>query len=324
MHESFDGVTVVKSFGAERRETERLAEIAARLRNARFEQVRLRSTFEALLDGVPTLVNIVLLVAGAYRVRSGAMTIGELTSFIYLFTLLVFPLRLIGFALSELPYSTAGWNRIRELLDEPLLDDPALTLRRHQDNSILLQSVVYNHDDSRDVLQGVDATIAGGRTVAIVGATGGGKTTLLHLIAGLIAVDAGTITVPEQGCALVLQEPFLLAGSVRDNVALGRAIGDDAIRVALATAEAGFVDDLAEGLDTIVGERGVGLSGGQRQRIALAASAGRQSCGAAARRHHLGVGSLDRGKGAGQPAAHAAARHGGGCRLASVDHRPGR
>ena len=133
-------------------------------------------------------------------------------------------MRLIGFALSELPYSIAGWNRIRELLDEPLGDDPALTLRRHADNSIELSGVTYNHDDSRDVLLGVDAVIPGGRTVAVVGPTGSGKTTLLHLIAGLIAVDAGSITVPEQGCLLVFQEPFLLAGSVRDNVAMGRPV----------------------------------------------------------------------------------------------------
>ncbi|MEP7047437.1 MAG: ABC transporter ATP-binding protein, partial [Ilumatobacteraceae bacterium] len=201
VHESFDGVTVVKSFGAEDRETDRLSVIAARLRNARFGAIRLRSTFEALLDGVPNVVNIFLLVAGAYRVRSGDMTVGELTSFIYLFTLLVFPLRLIGFALSELPYSIAGWNRIRELLDQPLVPDPALTLRRHAGNSIELVGVSYDHDGTREVLHGVDATIAAGRTVAVVGATGSGKTTLLHLIAGLIAVDAGSITVPQQGCA---------------------------------------------------------------------------------------------------------------------------
>lgn len=270
VHESFDGVTVVKSFGAESRETDRLAVIASRLRNARFGAIRLRSTFEALLDGVPTVINIFLLVAGAYRVRSGDMTIGELTSFIYLFTLLVFPLRLIGFALSELPYSIAGWNRIRELLDEPLLDDPGLTLRRHVDNSIELAGVTYNHDGTRDVLRGVDASIPGGRTVAVVGPTGAGKTTLLHLIAGLIAVDHGSITVPQQGCVLVFQEPFLLAGSIRDNVAMGRAHTDDEIHTALLAAEAGFVDQFSDGLDTIVGERGVGLSGGQRQRIALA------------------------------------------------------
>ena len=270
VHESFDGVTVVKSFGAESRETERLAVIASRLRNARFGAIRLRSTFEALLDGVPNIVNIFLLVAGAYRVRSGAMTIGELTSFIYLFTLLVFPLRLIGFALSELPYSMAGWNRIRELLDEPVVSDPAVTLKRHADNGVELQGVTYNHDGSRDVLCGVDASIPAGRTVAVVGPTGAGKTTLLHLIAGLIAVDSGSITVPEAGCVLVFQEPFLLAGSVRDNVALGRTVSDSEIRTALVAAEAGFVEQFSEGLDTIVGERGIGLSGGQRQRIALA------------------------------------------------------
>jgi ABC-type multidrug transport system fused ATPase/permease subunit len=270
VHESFDGVTVVKSFGAESRETERLSVIASRLRNARFGAIRLRSTFEALLDGVPTVINIVLLVAGAFRVRSGDMTIGELTSFIYLFTLLVFPLRLIGFALSELPYSIAGWNRIRELLDQPIVSDPALTLHRHAGNSIELQGVTYNHDGTRDVLHAVDAVIPGGRTVAVVGPTGSGKTTFLQLIAGLIPVDSGSITVPEQGCVLVFQEPFLLAGSVRDNVAMGRSTTDEEIWTALAAAEAGFVHEFSEGLDTIVGERGIGLSGGQRQRVALA------------------------------------------------------
>ncbi|MGZ4761159.1 MAG: ATP-binding cassette domain-containing protein, partial [Ilumatobacteraceae bacterium] len=142
--------------------------------------------------------------------------------------------------------------------------------RRHADNGIELHGVTYNHDGSRDVLCGIDASIPSGRTVAIVGATGAGKTTLLHLIAGLITVDSGYITVPDAGCVLVFQEPFLLAGSVRDNVALGRTVSDSEVRTALLVAEAGFVEQFAEGLDTIVGERGIGLSGGQRQRIALA------------------------------------------------------
>jgi ABC-type multidrug transport system fused ATPase/permease subunit len=120
------------------------------------------------------------------------------------------------------------------------------------------------------VLGGIAASNPAGRTVAVVGATGSGKTTLLHLIAGLIAVDLGSITVPQQGCALVFQEPFLLAGSVRENVAMGRDISDEAIHTALLASEASFVYEFSEGLDTIVGERGVGLSGGQRQRIALA------------------------------------------------------
>lgn len=270
VHESFDGVAVVKSFGAEERETERLALIARRLRESRLGIVRLRSTFESLLDGIPTVVNAGLLVGGAYRVRSGDMTIGELTSFIYLFTLLVFPLRLIGFALSEVPHSLAGWNRIQKLLDEPMVPDPARLLQHNEEGLVQVTDLHFSHDGERQVLRGVNATIEAGRTVAVVGATGAGKTTLLHVIAGLIEADSGTISVPMAGTRLVFQEPFLLAGSIRDNITLGAAIEQSTIESALTVAEADFLRDLPNGLETETGERGVGLSGGQRQRLALA------------------------------------------------------
>ncbi len=270
VHESFDGVTVVKSFGAERRETERLSVIAARLRQERMGAVRIRATFEALLDGVPNVANVLLLVGGAYRVRAGAMTVGDVTSFIYLFTLLVFPLRLIGFALSELPHSLAGWNRIRELLDQPLERDPATTLHRGPTNEVRLDDVHYSHDGVRPVLDGVRAVMPAGRTVAVVGATGAGKSTLLGLLAGLTAPTSGTITVPEAGCLLVLQEPFLLAGTARENITMGLDVDPATIDRSLQIAEATFLTHLPNGLDTEVGERGVGLSGGQRQRLALA------------------------------------------------------
>lgn len=269
VHESFEGVVVVKSFGAEHRETERLAVIAGRLREARLGAVRLRSTFEALLDGVPNVVNIALLMAGAFRVRSGAMSVGELTSFIYLFTLLVFPLRLIGFTLSELPHSLAGWGRIRSLLDQPVEVDPITSLLRGTDNGVHVRDLHYSHDSEREVLTGVTAEIPAGRTVAVVGATGSGKTTLLHLIAGIIAPTQGSVTVPERGAEIVFQEAFLLAGTVLDNIDLGADVPPDAVELALQVAEAGFVHQLPQGLDTEIGERGVGLSGGQRQRLAL-------------------------------------------------------
>jgi ABC-type multidrug transport system fused ATPase/permease subunit len=270
VHESFEGVVVVKSFGAETRETERLSVIAHELRTARVHAVRLRSVFDSMLDGIPTAVNICLLVGGAFRIRAGQMTVGELSSFIYLFTLLVFPLRLIGFALSELPHSWSGWQRIRGLLDQPVLTDPALSLRRRADNAVVLSDLHFVHADGREVLSGVDAEIPAGRTVAVVGATGAGKTTLLHLIAGLIEPTSGSVEVPVGGAVIVLQEAFLLAGSVRENICLGRPFADDAIDAAVAAAEASFVYELAHGLDTEIGERGVGLSGGQRQRVALA------------------------------------------------------
>lgn len=270
VHESFDGVTVVKALGAESRETERLAAIASRLRDARIRTVRIRSLFEALLDGVPNVANTALLVVGAYRVRGGHVTVGELASFFYLFTLLVFPLRLIGYVLSDLPHSLAGWNRVRGVLDEAVEPDPARMLSRSADGAVRLTGVHYRYDGDRDVLDGVAAEIPAGRTVAVVGATGAGKTTLLHLITGLIEPASGTVAVPRGEVLLVFQEPFLMVGTVRENVTLGHPASSADVESALRTAKAEFCFDLPKGLDTVVGERGVGLSGGQRQRIALA------------------------------------------------------
>jgi ATP-binding cassette, subfamily B, bacterial len=272
VHESFDGVTVVKAFGAEEREADRLAVIASRLRDARIGAVRLRSVFESLLDAVPTMVNIGLVVGGAARVRSGEMTIGEVTSAIYLFTLLVFPLRLIGFTLSELPHSQSGYDRVRVILDQPIDPDPRDELvRGTMGGPTRLQGVIASYDGTVHVLDGVDLEIPTGATVAVVGATGAGKSTLLHVLAGLTPVVAGRIEVPDGPRSLVLQESFLLAADVRENVTLGVESDDDDVWSALAAAEADtFVRALPDGLDTVVGERGVGLSGGQRQRIALA------------------------------------------------------
>jgi ABC-type multidrug transport system fused ATPase/permease subunit len=198
------------------------------------------------------------------------MTVGDLLSFIYLFTLMVLPLRLIGYALSELPHSQAGWARLEQLLDEPLEADPAGRLAYGPTNDVEIHDVRTTYNGEREVLRGVTAHVPAGRTVAVVGATGAGKTTLLHVIAGLTPVESGTVTVPHGGTAIVFQEPFLLAGSVSENVTFGRQYSRDAVNAALAAAEAAFVHELPEGLDTVIGERGVGLSGGQRQRIALA------------------------------------------------------
>ena len=278
VHESFEGVMVVKAFGAERREADRLATIAAHLRESRVSAAVVRADYETLLDAAPTTANIVLVLVGAIRVRAGAMTIGEITSFVYLFTLLVLPLRLIGYALSELPHSLAGWGRVREILDEPTEPDPATAIGSAPPGvGVSLSGVDFAYEPDRLVLDGLDLDIDIGRTVALVGATGSGKSTLLGLIAGLRAADRGEITRQPGGCALVFQEAFLLGGTIRDNVTLGDPVDDDAVRRALSIASAlDFVDELPSGLDTTVGERGVSVSGGQRQRIALARALARQ------------------------------------------------
>jgi ATP-binding cassette subfamily B protein len=269
VHESFEGVTVVKAFGAENRETERLAIIASRVQNARIEAIRLRSLFEAALDFVPNLTNICLLVGGAYRVRSGDLSVGELASFIYMFTLLVFPLRLIGYALSEMPRSQAGFDRIQSLRKSPIVEDPR-SLFTHGSSSLVLDSVSFGYDDTNILFQNVSASFTPQSFTAIVGYTGSGKSTFVQSLAGISPIFSGSVTTADQSISFVFQEPFLFGTSVRDNVCLGESFSDEDVDWALRIAEADFVQALPQGVDTVIGERGVGLSGGQRQRIALA------------------------------------------------------
>ena len=273
VHESFEGVQLVKAYGAEQRETERLAGMAGGVRDARIRAVHLRGTFEALLEVVPSLANVGLVLFGAFRVEAGAITIGELSSFVFMFTLLVFPLRLIGYALSELPHSMAGWLRIRAVLDEPIEPDPHASLGVAPPGvGMQLEHVDYSFEgDGEPVLRDIDLSVPAGHVLAVVGPTGSGKTTLVELVAGLVAPTAGAVRVAAGPRSLVFQEAFLFAGTVRDNLRLGDRYSDDELWEALRLASADrFVHDLPHRLDTVVGERGVSLSGGQRQRVALA------------------------------------------------------
>lgn len=268
--ESFEGVSVVKAFGAEHRETERLSLITGRLRDARMRAVKVRATFEMALDAVPSMANLVILWVGAHRVSGGHLTVGELASAMYLFTLLVLPLRLIGYVFSELPHSSAGWNRLREVTEDPLRHDPRSDLGTTVgDIAVSVRDLVVSHA-GQIVLDGVSFDLPRGGHTAIVGATGVGKSTLVAAIAGLVPVDGGRVDVAAGGCAVVFQEPFVFSGSVRFNLCLGTEVSDSVIAEAVRVAEAGFLLTLENGLDTELGERGVSLSGGQRQRLALA------------------------------------------------------
>lgn len=275
VHESFEAVQLVKAYGAGRRETERLSTMAEKIRDARVHAVHLRGSFEALLETIPSITNIGLVVLGAARVRSGDVTVGELSGFIYMFTLLVFPLRIIGYALSELPHSYAGYHRVKAVIDEPL--DPATTILDATDGvGVELSAVGFTYPgETTPVVADATVRIPVGTVTAIVGATGAGKTTLLDLIAGLLPATTGTVALTPGARAIVFQEAFLFGGTIRENVTVGIADEgrdrDVVVRTALRQACAdGFVDQLPDGLDTLVGERGVTLSGGQRQRIALA------------------------------------------------------
>jgi ABC-type multidrug transport system fused ATPase/permease subunit len=279
VHESFEGVQLVKAYGAEERETERLSAMAGGIRDQRIHAVHLRGTFEALLEVIPSLTNILIVVLGAVRVDSGEVTIGELSGFIYMFTLLVFPLRLIGYALSELPHSSAGYRRVKRTIDEPLEPDPVGSIRPAMPPAaVVLDDVSYQFADaSEPAIEHAKVEIQAGSITAFVGSTGSGKTTLVELIAGLVSPTHGSVALAEGERAIVFQEAFLFGGTVRDNVRVGLELTDDEVWEALRMACAfDFVAELPDQLDTLVGERGVTLSGGQRQRVALARALARK------------------------------------------------
>lgn len=279
VHESFEGVQLVKAYGAEPRETARLSVLADRVRASRVDAIERRSWFDALTDVIPTIANIALVLIGAIRVDAGAVTIGEFTSVIFLFTLLVLPLRLIGYALSELPRSMAAWIRIQAVVTEVVLDDPAMSIRTAEPGiGIQVDALGFAHDDSDlAALHDVDLRLGVGSITALVGPTGSGKSTLADVVVGLVPATSGSVALAPGPRAIVFQEAFLLAGTVRDNVVFGGRGDDDEVWAALHLAAADdFVRALPNGLDTVVGERGVSLSGGQRQRVALARALVRQ------------------------------------------------
>lgn len=269
--ESFEGVTVVKAFGAEERETERLTLITGRLRDARLLAMRARATFEMTLDTVPSLANLVMLAVGATRVRDGAISVGDLAAAMYLFTLLVIPLRLIGYVFSELPHSSAGFERVRSIMSEPLVEPPSAGLgTAPSGTAVRAEGVVLGHVAEIEVIRGATFAIREGSTVAVVGATGSGKSTLLQAIAGLVPLRSGSMDVAPGGAVIVFQEAFLFSESVRFNLSMGHEPDPAVLAEALDVADADFLLGLENGLDTSLGERGVSLSGGQRQRLALA------------------------------------------------------
>jgi ATP-binding cassette subfamily B protein len=273
VHESFEGVQLVKSYGAEERETERLGGLADRVRASRVKAIRLRSWFEALLDVIPSWTNILLVLVGAWRVQAGAVTVGEFSSVVFLFSLLVFPLRLIGYALSELPRSMAAWARIREVLDEPIEPDPVARIEQAADDvGLQFDHVSFTHEgEGPPTIIDVSISLPVGSVTALVGPTGSGKSTIAQLASGLLAPSAGVVRTRPGARTIVFQEAFLTSGTVRENIVIGADYSDEAVWAALDMAAATeFVRRLPLGIDTAVGERGVSLSGGQRQRLALA------------------------------------------------------
>ncbi|WP_192810002.1 ABC transporter ATP-binding protein [Actinomadura rudentiformis] len=292
-HESFDGAFLVKTLGRDRAERDRFGAESARLRDANIKLAGREWLMNELFDLIPAATSLIILVVGAWRVNSDAITVGQLVSFVNLFAILAVPLSVIGNVLAHLPHVLAGYGRVQEVLGEtpppavvdpqPLPDGPL---------GLSVRGLGFAYADGPEVLSDVSFDVPVGATVAITGSTGSGKSTLLLALAGLLPPTGGTVLLNgvdlyrvaaadrAAACAAVFQEPFLFAGTLAQNVRLDfdpipseapadadRERLDEALRLARATA---IVERQPDGLATRVGERGVTLSGGERQRIALA------------------------------------------------------
>ena len=284
-HESFDGVLVVKTLGRSGEEERRLGEASDRLREARIGMGRIRGTFEPMIDALPNLGIIVLLVIGSWQVSIGRLDTGQVVQAAALFGLLAFPMRVFGFFLQELPRAvvvSARLDRVMESTREPVGRVETSPTLPATPLSVRFESVTCRHGDDPPVLDGLDLEVPAGQVVALVGATGSGKSTLCELIPRLVDPEGGVVrlgdvdlrdldpAIVRDAVALVFQESFLFADTVRENVTLGEPITEAELEAAAAVAHAAtFVSRLPQGWDTMVGERGVTLSGGQRQRLAL-------------------------------------------------------
>ncbi|HYF72735.1 MAG TPA: ABC transporter ATP-binding protein [Nocardioides sp.] len=284
-HESFDGAMVVKTLGREAEETARFAAEAHRLREVNIRAGRIRAAFDPTLAALPNVGVLVVLAVGVQRVLNGSTDAGDVVTIAYLLTIVSFPIRSIGWLLGEFPRSVVGYHRVRNVLratgEMPYGDQRAATSEAGA--RLEIEHLAYSYDADQRLLDDVTVSVEPGRTVAIVGATASGKSTLTALMARLVDPDAGRIRLDgtdlrdlargelARTVALVPQTAFLFDDTVRGNVTLGADVPDEEVWAALRAAQAdGFVAALPDGLDARLGERGTSLSGGQRQRISLA------------------------------------------------------
>ena len=284
--ENIVGVRVVKAFAQERREGARFDERTERVFERQMDSTRLQVRYRPLLELMPQLALAVIVLAGGIFVIDRQLSYGEFISFNLYLAMLIWPLRMIGMWIGQYQRAIASGERIFQLIDEhPEIADPTTPRALPEgDGHVRFEGIRFGYDADRPVLDGLDLEIPAGRTIALIGRTGSGKTTLAQLIprfydpqAGRVLLDG--VDVRELGLGelrraigTVGEETFLFSASIADNIAFGapsatREQVADAARLAQAHD---FIERLPKGYDTVVGERGLTLSGGQRQRVAIA------------------------------------------------------
>jgi len=291
VEESVSGVRVIKGFGAEGVQFAKVSTEADDIQRVSLEAARIRSRFLPALDVLPALGLVAVLGIGGHRVIDGAMTVGDLVKFNAYITMLIWPLRNLAMTVALGQRASVALMRVNEVLSTPsLVVDPesptrlpAATIDRPV-GEVRFRDVVFAYEGSDPVIDGFDLSIPAGHAVALVGATGSGKSTLVRLLTRFHDVKSGAIEIDgvdvrsmsltdlRSAVGIVFEDTFLFHDPVRDNIAFARPeASDDVVHGAARLAGAHeFITALPEGYDTILGERGYSLSGGQRQRIAIA------------------------------------------------------
>jgi len=283
--ENTQGVRVVKAFAAEPRQLNALAAAADKVRWAYRRDALIRSRWAPTLESLPRLGLALVLLIGGWMVIDGQTTVGTIVAFNSYVLMLQPPFRMLGMMIMLGQRAAASAQRIYEILDtESEIAEPEHPVEARLRGDVEFDGVRFAYADGTLALENLDLRIASGETVALVGRTGSGKSTLGRLLARYYDTTAGAVRIDGRDVRLysladlrtqvgiVPEEPFLFSASIRDNIAFGRpdAGDDDVVAAATAAGADEFVRELPEGYDTVVGERGYTLSGGQRQRVAIA------------------------------------------------------
>jgi ATP-binding cassette, subfamily B, bacterial len=286
VEESAQGIRVIRSFGRRDHMSRRFSAGARQLHDTAVDKAVMLARTWSQFDLVPNVTLATVLVVGALQVARGQVSLGALVAFVSLQVMLVWPIDALGWIIANAQEAMSGADRIYEVLDTPpsIVDRPGAAAHDDVRGHLRFCGVSFAYDEGgAPVLHAIDLDVEPGETLAVVGVTGSGKTTLVSLVPRLYDVSDGAITIDGHDIrdftldslrsvvGTAFEEPTLFSMSVRENLTLGRPDAtDDEIAEALAIAQARFAYDLPWGLDTRVGEQGLSLSGGQRQRLALA------------------------------------------------------
>jgi len=284
--ENFSGVRVVRAFSQEDKETRRFHYENEDLCNRTLKTSRASAFYHPAMDLFANLGTVLVIWYGGREVIAGRITLGSMIAFQGALWMLIWPVRMMGYILGVMQRASASAKRVFELLDwkSTIVEKPDAKTLPYLEGWVRFENVSFSYDSGSRVLKDIDFTARPGEVVAVVGSTGSGKSTLVHLLPRFYDANGGRVTIDgydvrdvtleslRSQIGVVLQENFLFSTTIRENIAYGRpnASQEEIETAAKAAAAHDFITALPQGYDTVVGERGVGLSGGQRQRVAIA------------------------------------------------------